>query len=103
VIVENNIRVTWFRRDRPAGDYGRAGNYFDGGVDHAPVFWEPEFSLGQLYNKGIFLLGYAYEVIYFTSRLLEGEAPEIGTLDDALELLKVYEAYQKGDEELILI
>ena len=103
VIVENNIRVTWFRRDRPVGDYGRAGNYFDGGVDHAPVFWEPEFSLGQLYNKGIFLLGYAYEVIYFTSRLLEGEAPEIGTLDDALELLKVYEAYQKGDEELILI
>ena len=103
VIIENNIRVTYFRHDAPAGGYGRAGNYFDGNMDHSPIFWEPEFSLGQLYNKGIFLLGYAHEVIYFTSRLLDGAAPEIGSLDDALELLKIYEAYQKGDEELVLI
>jgi hypothetical protein len=59
--------------------------------------------LGQLYNKGIFLLGYAPEVIHFTSRLLEGKGPELGTLDDALELLKIYEAYQRADEEIVFI
>jgi predicted dehydrogenase len=103
VIVENNIRVTYFRRDESAANYGRTGNYFDGNIDHSPIFWEPEFSLGQLYNKGIFLLGYAQEVIHFTSRVLEGKGPEIGTLEDALELLKIYEAYQKRDEELVFI
>ena len=101
--IENNIRLTYFRRGRPSGDYGRAGSYFDENVDRSPLVWEPEFSLGQLYNKGIFLLGYAGEVIHFTSRLLEGKGAETGTLDDALELLKVYEAYRKGDEEMVFI
>jgi predicted dehydrogenase len=103
VIVENNTRVTYFRPDKPPGDYGRAGNYFAGDIDHAPLVWEPEFSLGQLYNKGIFLLGYASEVIHFTSRLLEGKGPEFGTLDDALELLKIYEAYLKADKEVVTV
>jgi hypothetical protein len=103
VIVENNLRVIYFQHDQPTGDYGRLGNYFDGKVERAPIFWEPEFSLGQLYNKGIFLLGYAHEVIHFTSHLLEGKPPELGTLDDALELLKIYEAYQKADEEIVFV
>jgi hypothetical protein len=62
------------------------------------LFWEPEFSLGQLYNKGLFLLGYAPEVIHFTTRLLEGKGPEYGTLDDAFELLQIYEAYLQPDQ-----
>jgi len=103
LIIENNIRLTYFRRGRPSGDYGRAVSYFDEDADSAPLVWEPEFSLGQLYNKGIFLLGYAGEVTYFTSRLLEGEGPETGTLDDALELLKVYESYRKSDEEIVFV
>jgi predicted dehydrogenase len=103
VIVENNIRVTYFRRDQRPGEYGRAGNPYAGEIDRAPLVWEPEFSLGQLYNKGIFLLGYAPEVRHFTSRLLEGKGPEIGTLNDALELLKIYEAYQRADEEIVFI
>jgi predicted dehydrogenase len=103
VIVENNTRVTYFRRDKPPGEYGKADNYFAGDIDHAPLVWEPEFSLGQLYNKGIFLLGYAPEVIHFTSRLLDDTGPEFGTLDDALELLKIYEAYLKADEEVVFV
>jgi hypothetical protein len=62
------------------------------------LYWEPEFSLGQLYNKGLFLLGYAPEVIQFTTRLLDGEGPANGTLEDALELLQIYEAYLLRDE-----
>jgi len=46
---------------------------------------------------------YAPEVIHFTTRLLENKGPEIGTLDDALELLKIYEAYRKPDREIVFV
>jgi hypothetical protein len=48
--------------------------------------WEPEFSLGQLYNKGLFLLGYAPEVIDFTTRLLENQ-------DQTVEHSKMHSNY----------
>lgn len=97
VIVDNNIRVTYYRRGGVEGGYGRGGNYY-GSEEMAPLVWEPEFSLGQLYNKGIFLLGYAPEIIHFTTRLLRGSGPEFGTLEDALEILRIYKAYQGADE-----
>lgn len=99
VIVDNSIRVTYYRRGGVAGGYGRAADYF-GADNTAPLIWEPEFSLGQLYNKGIFLLGYAPEIRHFTTRLLEGQPPEYGTLEDALEILRIYEAYQGPDGEI---
>jgi predicted dehydrogenase len=99
LVVENNIRLIHYRRSQNHAQYGSSGDYF-GAVtdDSAPVYWEPEFSLGQLYNKGLFLLGYAPEVIHFTSRVLEGRGPDFGTLQDALELLKIYEAYLQPDQ-----
>jgi predicted dehydrogenase len=103
LVVENNIRVTYYRKDSGPGGYGRAGHYFDGDIDTGPLIWEPEFSLGQLYNKGLFLLGYAPQVISFTTRLLEGKGPERGTLNDALEMMKIYEAYQKPDEQIVFV
>ena len=98
LVVENNIRLIHYRRSKSKIEYGRSGDYFDGLTDDsAPLYWEPEFSLGQLYNKGLFLLGYAPEVIQFTTRLLDGKAPAYGTLEDALELLQIYEAYRMPD------
>ncbi|HEY0072916.1 MAG TPA: Gfo/Idh/MocA family oxidoreductase [Abditibacteriaceae bacterium] len=95
VVIENNLRVRYFRKGSgPA--YGREGTYF-GADESAPLCWEPEFSLGQLHNKGLFLLGYAPEIIHFTTHLLENKGPELGTLQDALEILKIYEAYRKPD------
>jgi len=99
VLVENNVRVVHYRRPKEKVPYGRSSDYFGGFSDgSAPLFWEPEFSLGQLYNKGLFLLGYAPEVIHFTTRLLEEKGPEYGTLDDAFELLQIYEAYLQPDQ-----
>jgi predicted dehydrogenase len=98
VVVDNNIRVTLYRSGQRKEAYGRCGDYFNLTDDaSAPLHWEPEFSLGELYNKGLFLLGYAPEVISYTTRLLEGKGPERGTLEDALELLRIYEAYRKPD------
>ncbi|MCE0498198.1 MAG: Gfo/Idh/MocA family oxidoreductase [Methylacidiphilales bacterium] len=98
VVVDNNIRVTLYRSGRQTAGYGRSGDYFSLYEDESgPLHWEPEFSLGQLHNKGLFLLGYAPEVIHYTTRLLEGKGPEYGTLEDALEMLLIYEAYRKPD------
>ena len=98
VVVDNNLRVTLYRRGQRKQGYGRSGDYFDlSDEESAPLRWEPEFSLGELHNKGIFMLGYAPEVISYTTRLLEGKGPERGTLDDALQILLIYEAYRQPD------
>ncbi len=98
VVVENNIRVTLYRSGKRKQDYGRSGDYFNIAEDESgSLHWESEFSLGELHNKGLFLLGYAPEIISYTARLLEGLGPESGTLHDALEILLNYEAYRKAD------
>jgi predicted dehydrogenase len=104
VVVDNNLRVTLYRNGKPKQGYGRSGDYFNLTDDEsAPLRWEPEFSLGQLHNKGLFLLGYAPEIIGYTTRLLEGHGPQWGTLEDALEILLIYEAYRKPDGIVHLI
>jgi predicted dehydrogenase len=102
VVLRNNLHLTHFRAAATMKDgYGRSGDYFNHyAEENAPRHWEPEFSLGQLYNKGMFLLGYAPEIIHFTTRLLEGKGPEWGTLEDALELLRIYEAYAQPDQSV---
>jgi len=101
LVVENNVRLIYYRRPKEKIEYGRSGDYFSGfGDESAPLYWELEFSLGQLYNKGLFLLGYAPEVIHFTTRLLEDKGPEYGTLQDALELMQIYEAYLQPSQTI---
>jgi len=92
LVVENGVRLTWYRPGSP-GPYGRAPSYLTDD-DQAPLHWEPEFSLGQLYNKNLFLLGYVQEVQAFCRCVLEGLAPDRAGLDDALEILRLYEAFR---------
>jgi predicted dehydrogenase len=101
LVVENNVRLIYYQRPKEKIEYGRSGDYFSAfGDESAPLYWELEFSLGQLYNKGLFLLGYAPEVIHFTTRLLEDKGPEYGTLQDALELMQIYEAYLQPSQTI---
>ncbi len=89
VVVDNGARLTWYRRG-DIGPYGRTPSYFtDDGA--APLRWEPEMSLGQLYNDHNFVQGYAQSIIAFVDAAL-GIAPmEFGTLEDALAILRVFE------------
>lgn len=93
VVVENGVRVTYYRPGVRRA-YGRTASYL---VDDAvaPLVWEPEFSLGQLYNKNLFYLGYVPEVMHFCTAVLAGEPPRKGTLDDALAIMRLFEAYQR--------
>lgn len=92
VVVENGVRVAYYRKaERPT--YGRAPSYLVAD-DVAPLYWEPEFSLGQLYNKNIFLLGYVPEILHFCDSLISGNPPQKGTLEASLEIMKLFEAYR---------
>jgi predicted dehydrogenase len=94
IVVENNVRVT-LHRSPPVG-YGDTPSYFTGTADGVTASWEPEFSLGQLYNKGLFLLGYWGEVNEFASSILEGRRPEKATLEHAWQATRIFEAFAEG-------
>ena len=92
VVVDNGVRLTHYRpAQRPA--YGRSASYLVPD-DEAPLVWEPEFSLGQLYNKNIFYLGYVPEVLHFCESVLTNTPPMKGTLAASLEIAKLFEAYR---------
>jgi len=100
LVVENSIKLTYYRPGRRGqGGYGRAANFM-GPDDGAPLVWEPEFSLGQLYNKGLFLLGYYGEVKYFIDCVLAGGPPEKSELKAALAVTQIFEAFRQGQGRL---
>ncbi|MDH7570806.1 MAG: gfo/Idh/MocA family oxidoreductase, partial [Armatimonadota bacterium] len=94
VVAENHTRVTYYRPGRRGtdGGYGRE-SHFTSENACAPLVWEPEFSLGQLYNTGLFLLGYWGEVYEFTQCVLRRQAPERGGLRAARDLMRLYQAF----------
>jgi predicted dehydrogenase len=101
VIVDNGVKLIYYRKaKRPS--YGRSSSFL---VDNeiAPLYWEPEFSLGQLYNKNIFYLGYVPEVLHFCESILSGKPPVKGTLTESMEILKLFEAYRNTPESTIAV
>jgi predicted dehydrogenase len=92
VVVENGVRITYYRAGS-RGTYGRAPSFV---VDDevAPLIWEPEFSLGQLYNKNLFYLGYVPELLHFCDAVAADRSPEKGTLSDALAIMQLFELYR---------
>ena len=94
VTVENAARLTYYRPGSP-GSYGRCPSFLTE-AGQAPLVWEPELSLGQLYNNNNFIQGYAPSIIAFAQAAL-GSAPlACGTLEDAREVLKVFDALRAG-------
>jgi len=103
VVVDNGVKLTYYRRGgRGQGGYGGTISFI-GSDDQAPIYWEPEFSLGQLYNKGLFMLGYWGEVKYFADCVRTNTPPAKCGLDDALEITKVFEAFMQPAGQLITL
>lgn len=96
VVVENSVSLRYFRHGGRM-PYGRSPSYVVP-EENAPLHWEPEYSLGQLYNKNLFYLGYVPEILHFCRSVLAGEAPQKGTLDDSLAIMRLFEAYQRNPE-----
>lgn len=102
ILVENNIRVSYLQG--PAGlEYGRSPDFYEGAPGQASAFWEPEFSLGQLYNKGLFLLGYCGEIREFAAAVLENRPLRKGHLAHARQVTQVFEAFSEGPGRFVRI
>ena len=103
IVVDNNLRVTYYRTppNEPGTGYGSSPNFYTGAPDETAAHWEPELSLGQLYNKGLFLLGYYNEVNEFARSVLEGRAPRKDTLEHAWQVTRIFEAFAEGPGRVI--
>ncbi len=103
IVVDNNLRVSYHRTppSEPGTGYGSAPTFYTGTPEQATTVWEPEFSLGQLYNKGLFLLGYYGEVNEFARSILEGRPPRKGTLEQAWQVTRIFEAFAEGPDKRI--
>lgn len=102
ITVENNVRVT-LHRTPPGLAYGAAPSFYTGGTHDVSAAWEPEFSLGNLYTKGLFLLGYYNEVNEFAQSVLENRAPRKGTLEQAWQITRIFEAFAEGPGRTIAL
>jgi predicted dehydrogenase len=103
VVVENGAKLTYYRKGgRGEGGYGRSADFI-GPDEGAPIVWEPEFSLGQLYNSGLFLLGYAPEILDFCRCALENRPPAVANLNDAMEVMRLYEAFRSPEGQVIRV
>ncbi len=103
ISVENNFRVTFHQNPvlDPGTGYGASPSFFTGPKERASSVWEPEVSLGQLYNKGLFLLGYYGEVNEFARAILEKRQPARGTLEQARQCTRVFEGFAEGPGKTI--
>lgn len=89
VVVDNAANLTWYRPGS-CGSYGRTPTHITSN-DIAPLVWQPELSLGQLYNNNNFLQGYAPSIIAFVEAILTNQPLAVGTLEDAAQILRVFE------------
>lgn len=94
VVVDNGVHVTWYRRADP-GPYGQTFSYLTDN-DTAPLTWQPEMSLGQLYNNNNFYQGYAPSIVSFAQAVRESRPLQFGTLEDARQVLTVFEMLTKS-------
>jgi len=105
IVVDNNLRVSYHRSAAyaPGTGYGTSPHYYSGEPQETSAVWEPEFSLGQLYNKGLFLLGYYNEVAEFARSVLEQRAPCKATLEHAWQVTRIFEAFAEGPAKVIAL
>jgi predicted dehydrogenase len=98
-VVENGVKLTHYRRAKMPS-YGRAASWIQP-EESAALIYEPEFSLGQLYNNNMFSLGYVPEVLHFCEAVLEGRQIEKGRLEVALEIMKLFDFYSQTKEGVL--
>jgi predicted dehydrogenase len=85
-----NTRVSLYRGI--PSDYGRTTNYAPEGDDGGAVVWEASNCQAGLENKAEFTQGMYAAMMHFCECVLNNRAADKGTLEFALEMMKVYEA-----------
>jgi predicted dehydrogenase len=101
VIIDNSTRVSWHRGIEFT--YGRTTSFAPPGIESGSIVWETQNRLATLENSGLFVQGMYDEMLYFCDHVLNGQQPQIGSLDFALEIMKVYEAVLHSQGERVTI
>lgn len=101
VILKNNIEIIYYPPSKRL-PYGRTTSFLPNNPSGAHCFI-PEFSLGQLYNKSLFLLGYYHELEHFVTSVIKNVLPRYASLKDALDIMEIYDAFAGEEEKIIKI
>jgi len=88
--IDDSKRVT-FQRGIPFS-YGSGTTFAPEGFDHGAIVWEPQNALASLESKMLFTQGFYNELKYFCDCVMNGQQATEGSLEFALDLMKVYEA-----------
>lgn len=99
IIIRNNIDLEYYPKSERL-PYGTTTEFLPSNKNGASHY-TPEFSLGQLYNKGLFLLGYYHELKHFVVSVANKKRPTIANLDDAISIMEIYDALSGKEGELV--
>ena len=100
-MVDNNLTLSYHRN--PDFSYGDETSFYKGTPEENTAVWQPEFSRGQMFNKGLFLLGYYDEIQEFADAILENRQPIDGTLQQAWMATHIFEKMAEGPGRRILL
>jgi predicted dehydrogenase len=96
-----NTRITLYRGSPVV--HGKSTNYAPEGDDSGAVVWEASNCQAGLENKAEFTQGMYAAMMYFCECVLRNKVPEKGTLEFALEMMKVYEAALLSEGKTVYI
>jgi predicted dehydrogenase len=99
--IDNSLRVTLQRGIEFS--YGKTTTFAPEGFDGGAIVWEPQDMLATLENKALFTQGIYAEMRHFCESVLAGTQATKGTLEFALEVMKVYEAALVSDGERVAV
>ena len=90
LVIDSGLKVV-LQRGIPF-EYSKTTTYVPQGLDAGAIVWEPQTREGTLENKAIFTQGIYNELMYFCEHALSGQPADRGSLEFALDVMKVYEA-----------
>jgi predicted dehydrogenase len=90
LVIDSGLRVV-FQRGIPF-EYSKTTTYAPEGFDDGAIVWEPQTREGTLENKALFTQGIYNELMHFCTHALAGTPAQKGSLEFALNVMKVYEA-----------
>jgi predicted dehydrogenase len=99
--IQNETRIV-LQRGTPL-DYARATTFSPEGDDSGAVVWEANHALSSLENKALFVQGIFEEMNIFCECVLNNRKPEIGSLEFALEVMRVYEAALTSEGQTVYL
>ncbi len=99
VVVENGMRLIYYRPEAEDTPLELRPTSFYGPEADAPILWEPEFSLGELYNQQLFFQGYVGCINTFAEKVMAGQPPRHGNVVDMLHIMTIYDKIRFGKEK----